>query len=72
MDDGNHNEYDDPQWQQAGQIADAQDLAGPGAQGRLDCSVTKPQKEGEGTQNAYISYLVVTDVRLTDTNLAAM
>ncbi|GAB7363517.1 hypothetical protein MBLNU230_g3786t1 [Neophaeotheca triangularis] len=61
MEEGNGNDYDDPQWQQAGQDADAQDLAGPGAQGRLECSVTKPQKEGEGTQNAYISYLVTTD-----------
>ena len=54
--------YDDSDWQQAGQNADAVDLAGPGAQGCLECKVSSPQKEGEGTQNAYISYLVTTEV----------
>lgn len=44
-----------------GTNADTQDLAGPGAHGRLECQVTKPQKEGEGTQNPYVSYLVITD-----------
>lgn len=48
-------------WSQAGHNADPQDLAGPGEHGRLECSVGKPQKEGEGTQNAYVSYLVTTD-----------
>lgn len=48
-------------WQQAGHNADPQDLAGPGAHGRLECGVSSPQKEGEGTQNAYVSYLVTTD-----------
>lgn len=62
MEAGNSNDYNSPQWQQAGHNADAQDLAGPGAHGRLECTVTKPQKEGEGTQNPYISYLVSTDV----------
>ena len=57
--------YDDSEWQQAGPNADAVDLAGPGAQGSLECSVSRPQKEGEGTQNAYISYLVTTDVCIT-------
>jgi len=57
------DDFEGDKWQQAGQNADAQDLAGPGMYGRLECSVGKPQKEGEGTQNAYISYLVTTDVR---------
>ncbi|KAL1311744.1 hypothetical protein AAFC00_001836 [Neodothiora populina] len=68
MDEGaNSDEYTQPQspsqpqeWQQAGENADAQDLAGPGAHGKLECTVTKPQKENEGTQNQYISYLVTT------------
>lgn len=55
-------ESGDEEWQQAGKNADAQDLAGPGAYGHLDCTVGKPQKENEGTQNQYISYLVTTDV----------
>jgi sorting nexin-4 len=57
--------YDDSDWQQAGQNADAQDLAGPGVHGFLECTVSSPQKEGEGTQNAYISYLVTTEVRIS-------
>ncbi|KAK3068730.1 intercellular trafficking and secretion, partial [Teratosphaeriaceae sp. CCFEE 6253] len=57
---GGSNDYGED-WQQAGPNADAQDLAGPGLHGRLQCQVSKPQKEGEGTQNAYVSYLVTTD-----------
>jgi sorting nexin-4 len=37
------------------------DLAGPGLHGKLECRVTDPQKENEGTQNPFISYLVTTD-----------
>ncbi|KAF1819446.1 uncharacterized protein K489DRAFT_383668 [Dissoconium aciculare CBS 342.82] len=48
-------------WRQAGHHADPQDLAGPGAHGQLNCNVSSPQKEGEGTQNSYVSYLVTTD-----------
>jgi hypothetical protein len=59
------NDYEQPEWRQAGPNADAQDLAGPGEHGTLECTVTKPQKEGEGTQNVYVSYLVTTDVRST-------
>lgn len=59
------NDYDQPEWRQAGPNADAQDLAGPGEHGMLECTVTKPQKEGEGTQNVYVSYLVTTDVSTT-------
>jgi hypothetical protein len=59
------NDYEEhPEWRQAGPNADAQDLAGPGEHGTLECTVTKPQKEGEGTQNVYVSYLVTTDVRI--------
>lgn len=63
MDADNSNDYNSPEWQQAGRDADSLDLAGPGAHGRLECTVSKPQKEGEGTQNAYISYAVTTEVR---------
>ncbi|KAK5735569.1 intercellular trafficking and secretion [Elasticomyces elasticus] len=58
--DSNNNEYD-PSWQQAGPNADAQDLAGPGLHGLLQCTVSKPQKEGEGTQSVYVSYQVTTN-----------
>ncbi|KAF2859058.1 hypothetical protein K470DRAFT_259229 [Piedraia hortae CBS 480.64] len=44
------------QWQDSGADVDA---AGPAAQ--LECSVSKPQKEGQGTANPYISYLITTD-----------
>ena len=60
MDSGDEHGGDD--WQQAGHAADAQDLAGVGIHGRLDCTVTKPQKENEGTQNQFISFLVTTNV----------
>ena len=60
MEAGSSNDYD-PDWQQAGANADQQDLAGPGAHGKLVCTITRPQKEGEGTQNPYVSYLVTTD-----------
>lgn len=62
MEAGGENDYHSPDWHQAGRNADATDTAGPGEHGVLECTVTKPQKEGEGTQNAYISYLVTTDV----------
>jgi len=62
MEAGGENDYHSPEWHQAGRNADATDTAGPGEHGLLECTVTKPQKEGEGTQNAYISYLVTTDV----------
>jgi len=55
-------EYHDDNWQQAGEHADAQDLAGPGLHGRVECTVTDARKENEGTQNQYISYLVTTNV----------
>ena len=51
---------------QAGPTADAVDLAGVG-DGRLDCTVTTPLKENEGTKDAYVSYLVTTHVRYLDT-----
>nr|POE49479.1 sorting nexin-4 [Quercus suber] len=57
---GSSSEHAD-EWQQAGHNATTQDLAGPGAHGQLECIVSKPQKEAEGTQNPYVSYLVTTD-----------
>ena len=63
MDAGSSHDYGDTDWQQAGHDATDQDLAGPGSHGLLECTVDKPQKEGEGTQNPYISYLVTTHVR---------
>lgn len=46
---------------QAGRHADAVDLAGVG-DGRLDCTVDTPQKENDGTKDAFVSYLVTTHV----------
>lgn len=47
---------------QAGHHADAVDLAGVG-DGRLECTVDSPQKESDGTKDAYVSYLVTIHVR---------
>ena len=47
--------------------ADAVDLAGIG-DGRLDCTVTAPLKENEGTKDVYVSYLVTTNVGYLDLN----
>lgn len=47
---------------QAGSLADAVDLAGIG-DGVLECQVDSPLKENDGTKDAYISYLVRTNVR---------
>ena len=58
------DQYHDDDWQQAGRNADAQDLAGPGLHGRIDCSVGEPRRENEATQNQFISYLVTTNVSL--------
>ncbi len=48
---------------QAGEQADAVDLAGVG-NGTLDLKVDTPLKENDGTKDAYVSYLVTTNVRL--------
>ncbi len=32
------------------------------SEGRLECTVDRPQKENEGTKDVYISYLVTTRV----------
>ncbi|KAG4431539.1 intercellular trafficking and secretion [Cadophora sp. M221] len=40
--------------------ADAMDLAGVG-EGVLECTVTQPIKENDGTKDAYVSYLVTTN-----------
>lgn len=58
---GSSTDYQNPEWEQAGHDATIQDLAGPGAHGRLECVVSSPQKEGEGTQNTYVSYLVTAE-----------
>ena len=47
---------------QAGNDADAVDLAGIGADGSLECTVDTPLKENDGTKDAYVSYLVTTHV----------
>ena len=47
---------------QAGEQADAVDLAGIG-EARLDLKVDTPLKENDGTKDAYVSYLVTTHVR---------
>jgi sorting nexin-4 len=48
---------------QLGRNADALDLAGVG-EGTLDCTVTSPIKENDGSKDAYVSYLVTTNVGL--------
>ena len=47
--------------QQTGNTADAVDLGGIG-DGKLECAVNSPLKENDGTKDAYVSYLVTTDV----------
>ena len=49
--------------QQAGPQADAVDLGGIGS-GVLECTVDAPLKEGDGSKDAYVSYLVTTQVRI--------
>ncbi|KAK4981296.1 intercellular trafficking and secretion [Elasticomyces elasticus] len=56
-----HDDFNSVDFPQAGRNADAQDLAGPGPAGRIVCTVTRPQKENEGTQTQFISYLVTTE-----------
>lgn len=56
---------------QAGEQADAIDLAGPGEDGRLDLKVDTPLKENDGTKDAYVSYLVTTNVRLFESCMAS-
>lgn len=46
---------------QLGNTADAMDLAGVG-EATLQCTVTAPIKENDGTKDAYVSYLVTTNV----------
>ena len=42
--------------------SDSVDNAGIGKDGFLDCTVDRPQKENDGTTNAYVSYLLTTHV----------
>jgi hypothetical protein len=51
---------------QAGRNADDLDLAGVGT-ATLECTVTQPMKENDGTKDAYVSYLVTTHVCLPPT-----
>jgi sorting nexin-4 len=46
---------------QAGRNADGMDLAGVG-EAKLECTVTHPLKENDGSKDAYMSYLVTTIV----------
>ncbi|TVY85330.1 Sorting nexin-4 [Lachnellula suecica] len=55
-DSSNDRRHDGP----LGTNADSLDLAGVG-DGSLECTVTAPIKENDGTKDAYISYLVTTD-----------
>lgn len=48
---------------QAGHNADVVDLGGIG-DGKLECMVDTPLKESDGTKDAFISYLITTDVSL--------
>ena len=48
---------------QAGGNADDLDHAGVGS-ATLECTVTQPMKENDGTKDAYVSYLVTTHVCL--------
>ncbi len=50
---------------QAGDNADAVDLAGIGSDGVIEVSVDTPLKENDGTKDAYVSYLVSTRVCTT-------
>lgn len=50
---------------QAGPLAGAVDVAGIG-DGVLECRVDSPLKENDGTKDAYISYLVTTNVSAPD------
>jgi sorting nexin-4 len=45
-----------------GRNADPLDTAGVG-EGTLECTVTSPIKENDGSKDAYVSYLVTTNVR---------
>jgi len=49
---------------QAGDNADEIDLAGIGPDGELECTVDSPQKENDGTKDAYVSYKITTHVRI--------
>ena len=50
-----------PEEPQAGPNADAIDLAGVG-QGQLVTAVSDPMTENDGTKDAFVSYLVTTEV----------
>lgn len=54
--------------EQLGSNADAMDLAGVG-EGTLECIVSQPIKENDGSKDAYVSYLVTTNVSITSSCL---
>lgn len=60
-DDDNAGAHNDPRHGQVGRDADPMDLAGVG-QAVLNCEVSNPIKENDGTKDAYVSYLVTTNV----------
>lgn len=53
--------FSHPEEPQAGPNADSIDLAGVG-QGRLVTTVSDPTTENDGTKDAFVSYLVTTEV----------
>jgi sorting nexin-4 len=59
--DGIFNDHRAGSPSQAGRNADAMDLAGVG-EAKLECTVTQPLKENDGSKDAYMSYLVTTIV----------
>ncbi|PSS08655.1 hypothetical protein M430DRAFT_54033 [Amorphotheca resinae ATCC 22711] len=55
----NGRRHSSPPVNQPGRGADALDVAGLEG-GTLECTVTQPMKENDGTKDAYVSYLVTT------------
>lgn len=49
---------------QVGRDVDPLDIAGTNGGGVIECTVTAPNKENDGTKDAYVSYLVTTNVCL--------
>jgi sorting nexin-4 len=60
----NGRRHSSPPVNQPGRGADALDVAGLEG-GTLECTVTQPMKENDGTKDAYVSYLVTTTVCLS-------
>ncbi len=60
-DSGSGNAHNGGRYGPLGRNPDPLDLAGVG-DGILNCEVTNPIKENDGTKDAYVSYLVTTNV----------